>query len=203
MRKSISSQTIFTLLAVGVSMAALFVSMYQSAIMREQTELLIQQTKAQAWPHLDLELYRGFSWITEEGRTIDEFKITVQNKGTGPAIIEGLKISYNDTLVQNWEALFALMGVPDSIPLVLNNTRLHNRVIASNEEIRLIDFARNTELRKWVFKHSDKLNVQVCYRSVFDEYWTSERNGFQTNQEFTTKNQVEACTWDASALFVQ
>lgn len=203
MTKPISSQMLFTLIAVFISFAALFVSIQQSRIMKEQTELMVQQTKSSAWPHLDIVLYRSFGWENEEGSVIDEYKIAIQNKGTGPAILEGIKILYDGKTSKNWNHFFELTKPPKNIELNRNNSTINGQVIAAGEEIRLVDFARNYPLRSWVYEHGDKISLQICYKSVFDDHWILERDGFKTNLEIPTKTQVEGCNFDAEELFME
>lgn len=100
------------ILAIGVLIAsfAAFVSMRQASIMNEQTAILLQQTKANVWPYLYLNLDRGY----DQGG-ISNYRITITNKGTGPAIIERVKVSYAGEAVENWNSLYEKAAVPDSV----------------------------------------------------------------------------------------
>lgn len=97
MNRKIDPQLILSLGVLLISFAAVYVSMRQANIMNRQTEILLEQTKASAWPSLSLSLRRGFV----ESK-IDEYRISVTNKGTGPAIIKGVKVAYNGQSVKKW-----------------------------------------------------------------------------------------------------
>ncbi|MEM7381168.1 MAG: hypothetical protein AAF361_08205, partial [Bacteroidota bacterium] len=109
-------------IAVGVllaSFAALFVYVRQANIMSEQTRILMEQTKANAWPHLSLELYRGYS---SDG--MSSFKITVSNKGTGPAILEQTQVAFDGTEAESWQEFFEIINIPDSLPVVYSSSNI-------------------------------------------------------------------------------
>jgi len=104
--------------------------------MSEQTKILLEQSKASAWPHLSIWMNRGFG---KAGMI--QFSIIISNKGTGPAIVEKAVITYDGKSVENWQTFFEAIGVPDSIPVTYSNRDIRGRVLASNEELTLIDWS--------------------------------------------------------------
>lgn len=187
------------IIAVGVliaSFSALFVYMRQAAIMSEQTAILMQQTKASAWPRPALSVNRAYD---TEGK-VTQLSIHITNKGTGPAIIEGAMIKVGDRPVKDWQEFHEVIGVPDSVKINFSYSSIYGNIITPNEEFRLIDWSFNDPLMEYIQSKADKISISICYRSVFDEFWILEREGFKN----FTKNNVnvsENCSFSADQLF--
>lgn len=191
-----------TLISFGVFLlgfCALFVSIRQASIMNRQTEILIQQAKASAWPILEIGLSRGFDSLGN----ITNYLLGVSNKGNGPAIIEAVKLSYKGRSAQKWGDLIELTGIPDSISITYTNDIISNRVLAPGGELLMLDLSFNPLLMRWVFSHADKLEIAICYRSIFDEHWTVTRRGIQSNIEKTVLKSVEFCPFDPADSFLE
>ena len=171
--------------------------------MSEQTRLLVEQNKAGAWPHLELSLTRSFS-MTEEGEVaLTGYVIGVTNKGTGPAIVEAVSVKYEGQPVQNWNDLYEVANRPDSVLLGHSNSSIMNKVVAPNEEINILDLDGNASLRNFVYALGDKISMEICYRSVYEDYWKVTRTGFQTNLEQAKTEKVQGCTVTPEALFIE
>lgn len=197
-RNKVDSQLLIAIGVMIISLSALFVSIHQADIMNKQTDVLLQQTKASAWPHLEIELDKSES---REGVTL--FKIHVQNKGTGPAIIEGVRVSYDGDLTQDWGQFFQLAQVPDSIPSRMSNDKLDNSVLSANEDFMFVDLTINEPLMRWIYVRADKIKIDICYKSVFDEHWLISRSGFQTNVEITERQSVDSCSFKPEEVFIE
>lgn len=185
------------------SFAALLVYMQQAKIMREQTDLLIQQTKANAWPHLTIEVYRGFG---QKG--LHTFKMQVLNKGVGPAILEQTRISYDGTYLENWDEFFDVIIVPDSISISYSNNNINERVIASNETLELIDWSNyrgestNTPLMNYIDSKTGKIQIEICYKSIHGEQFSVRRTGFKTDLEVNERNVGNICNSNGTKVFL-
>ncbi|MDY8135021.1 hypothetical protein [Aquimarina sp. 2201CG5-10] len=182
------------LIAVGVliaSFSALFVYMRQASIMSEQTEILLKQTKANSWPHLDL----SFSYNNPKEIEYKRFSLSVVNKGIGPAIIQNVTISYNDMNIKNWNELYTELKIPDS---VLQSghaySSVSNKVVSPNESIQFVDWSGNKELMRILRKNAGKIKVSICYKSVFDEFWKVERTGFDGVTKEIVYSRPETCS---------
>ncbi len=186
------------LIAVGVliaSFSALFVYMRQAQIMNDQTEILLQQSKANAWPHIDISLN-----VSTQNDSVKSFQISVINKGTGPAIINNVRLSIDGVAVRNWEDFFEKAEKPDSIAASWSASSISNSVISSNEEI-LIFSPFNSDLRTWFFNTASKVKMEICYRSVFDDYWVAVREGF-SGMEQSSARSLEECSFSEDQLFI-
>ncbi len=151
----------------------MFVAMYQASVMNRQTNILLTQTKANAWPCLIIEKneYGGL-----KSQSIEQYNYVVKNKGTGPAIIDAVRVSYKGEAAQTWDDLIQLMQTPDSILNMRTISQISKVVISANDEIKIIDYSDNYELINWVMKHGDDILVEIYYKSVFDETWMVKRH---------------------------
>ncbi|GAA0712893.1 hypothetical protein GCM10009430_03900 [Aquimarina litoralis] len=186
------------IIAVGVliaSFSALFIYMRQASIMSEQTEILLQQTKANAWPYLDL----SYSYNSSGKNDLDKiFSFALHNKGIGPAIIQDVSITYNDTLVKNWKEFHHALHINDSLLAIgYNTSSISNKVVSPNEKIRFIDWSKNTRLVDIVREKAGTIKIKVCYKSVFDEFWSVERIGFDGITKEINYSRPKTCSSDA------
>ena len=169
------------IIAFGVllaSVGALIVSSRQASIMNKQTQILLEQSKSSAWPSLSLQMGR-----TMNENELTNYSIIVTNNGTGPAIVEQVILTYDDKPVANWKEFYSTLKVSDSIPLVHTNSLLFNRVIRANEQFNLISWPQKKELRNYIHNKADKLKIEIYYKSVYNDYWKTERLGFKSNLE--------------------
>ena len=57
----------------------------------------------------------------------------------------------------------------------------------------MLDLTGNPSLMNWIFPFADEITIEICYKSVFDDYWLIRREGVQTNMEVTQRTSVAAC----------
>lgn len=193
MSKKFDSQTIMAIGVLVVSFMALFISVRQTNIMGEQTQLLVEQNKASAWPYLEIGITRGFTGNDETGYNMSDYQISVTNKGTGPAIVEGVVVKYNGREAEHWKELYQLMQLPDSITDSHQMSTITNHVFAQNEKLVILQLSTNQELMKWFHDHSENISIQICYRSVYDDHWTVHREKLSGDQHQTETQKVDAC----------
>ena len=203
--KKIAPNLIIALGVLLTSFAALFVYVRQTNIMSEQSRILLEQTKSNAWPHLSLDM-----WVGDRDGKIVTYKFIVQNKGIGPALIESVKISYDGTFVENWDEFYKVLQVPDSISISQGTQNIHARVLAANESMSVIDWSTseglndNTELAMFIFERGDKIKIDICYKSIHGDAWRVTRNGFRTDLEELVRIQLDECeTESGEKLFLQ
>ena len=114
-------QNIIALGVTIISLCAFIVSVYQTQIMQEERELMREYSRASVWPRLALSASKGHN--SEDGR-INHFELFIMNNGIGPAIITDVKVTYKDTVANDWWELFKLQGIPDSIETDITNASL-------------------------------------------------------------------------------
>ncbi len=203
MFRKIDSQTLMAVGVLLVSFIALFISVRQTSIMGEQTRLLVEQNKASAWPYLEINLHRGFE-RNENGKSeIADYRIVITNKGTGPAIVEAVRVLYDGQPARNWHNMYRIGNLPDSISGSHSNSSVMNKVIGTNEQVQMLKLSNNSELMSWVYERGDKITLEICYRSVYDDHWVVRREGFKSNLEMATSEKADACTVAPADIFVE
>lgn len=196
-KRKLDAQFILAIGVLIISVAALIVSIRQASIMNRQTDILLQQTKANAWPSLSISLHS-----TIKNDTINSYLIKIANKGTGPAIVEGVRFSYQEESFQRWDEFFKRIQIPDSVNLSRSTSSIYNRVIAEGEEVELINFNGNWELIEWVYAKGKNIKIEVCYKSVFEDYWLIHRDGIVSN-EISKVEATEGCIFEESEMFLE
>lgn len=155
-----------------VSFSALFVSMYQARIMNKQTEVLLTQTKANSWPCLTI----GKTELGDKknGR-IGTYYFTVQNKGTGPAIVQGVRLTFKGKVAKDWMHLHDVMQTPDSIKRYRILSPISQSIVSADELVRIIDYTNNLNMIDWMIKNGNDLLLEIYYKSVFGDIWLVKR----------------------------
>ncbi len=189
------------IVAIGVllaSIGALIVSTRQANIMNEQTKILLEQTKSNLWPSLSIGMERN---VQNDG--LKGYAYYIHNRGTGPAIIEQTFISVDDKFISKWSELYEIINVPDTINRGHGNNLLLNRVIKPNEDFKLIDWTYNPNLMNFVYNESHRIHIIICYKSVYDDYWKINRNGFKNNFEPNISIKLEECNNFDKPIFIE
>ena len=189
------------IIALGVllaSIGALIISTKQATIMNRQTEIFLEQSKASSWPSLSIGMSR-----TVKDKGLEKYYLAISNRGTGPAIVEQTRIFYDGQPVANWADFYETINVPDSIRKSHGNDILINRVVKANEDFLLVDWSYNPALMNFIHERSDKIKIEICYKSVFGDRWLVKRTGFKSNLERTETAAVEACSTAEGKVFLE
>jgi hypothetical protein len=143
--------------AIFVSIATLFVYLYQARIMQNQLHTSV-------WPYVE--------WLYSNGN--NQFIITVQNKGIGPAIIRDVTLKLDDAEMGSNSDLFKTLLGHTNFEFV--NSTVAGRVILPGESIEMVHVYDSVAARAidslllWDnSKH--KLTFELCYCSVYDDCW--------------------------------
>jgi hypothetical protein len=152
--------------AISISLVSIFLAIQSGRAM----ERLVQ---ANSWP---------FVMITYSTSNLDgtpHNHLDIANKGVGPASIESLEVSYAGKPVKSPRALLnAMLGRTTTapIPRIMQSSVVHS-VLSAKEQITIVDFVRDdfsVEDYAVVKAGMEKIVVQVCYCSVFDECWLGD-----------------------------
>ena len=164
-KKGVSIQAMSSFLALVISVAALFVSIYEANLLRAQEKMMI-------WPYVEV----GPSYSS------DGFNIVVNNEGIGPAIIRSIEVSYNGQKFQSWEELLDHIKPGYKIDYGTSGmSNINGRVIRPGNQIRALHLPWNEETR-FIAGQLANFKVKVCYCSVADNCWIFD---------ITTKDRIE------------
>ncbi|MEL6719231.1 MAG: hypothetical protein AAFO82_07760 [Bacteroidota bacterium] len=171
-----STNTWLSLLAVLVSFGAFGVSVYEAGIMREQQkimyqeqQLMLEQQKASVWPYLESDV----NYIYRPEKSAVTFKL--KNKGVGPARLDQFQLRLNDSLVDGYGQILAL--ITDLLPKDIDGNvnfgyQPPKGILSPTEEVTWlsIELPRFSDdrgiLGNFLF------NFDLCYCSIYNDCWT-------------------------------
>ncbi|GAB4171831.1 MAG: hypothetical protein Kow0020_06700 [Wenzhouxiangellaceae bacterium] len=153
-------ETVGSIVAIVVGVAALFVSWDQGRVMREEV-------RASVWPALQVD---GFASREDDGFLVG---LQVHNAGVGPALVQRLTLRHRGALVPDVDAL--LKHMPPGADLSLQT--LEGRVIAAGDQVRPFELRYRAlpgmnpvEFMQWL---GENWMAEVCYCSVLEQCWVS------------------------------
>jgi hypothetical protein len=127
------------------------------------------EQKAAVWPYLEKDFVIQF---LEDGSSL---KLAVRNKGVGPALIDGIHLFYQDSLLSN-----NYLEASDFFGQFFKEESLKNfswgipgnKVLSPGEEITLIQieagrYSGDIKEIRGVYD----LRVYICYSSIYDDHW--------------------------------
>ena len=154
-------ETVGSISAMVVGLAALVVSWDQSRLMREEI-------RASVWPALQVD---GF--VTRDGDTIAT-GLRIENAGIGPALLENIAIRHRGDLVPDIEAMDALM--PEGADR--SQTLVTNRILAAGDEIQPLTYAYRTASEHDAVEIMQAMRrdwrIEICYCSALDQCWVTD-----------------------------
>jgi hypothetical protein len=169
-------------LELAVAIAALVTSVTSIWLSLSQGDDMARLVQAQSWPYLE---YIS-SNTGENGEPVID--LMIRNAGVGPAKVESFSVSYGGRPVKGWAQLIAACCIPPDtprdridLPALTDNRmisgRLITRVLDASDSLTLLHLPKtdaNAPLWKRLDEARFKLELGVCYCSVFDECWTSD-----------------------------
>lgn len=166
--KMLGQQAPLAIMATIVSTCALCVSLYQAHLAR------LQQF-ASVWPYVSVGGHNSANG------TQQAWGITVANNGLGPAIVEGVTVSYKnnsmsfqtmiDTFVAQYSRIDSLRDLNYAVSSVEKGV-----VIPAGEKIEWLSVNlvyHNQPQNKIIFEHLNQLELKVRYKSLYGEIWES------------------------------
>lgn len=153
--KSGTINLIIAISAVVISASALYISIQEVRIMREQQ-------KATMFPYLTLTKF-----YNSEG-----YGIRLKNSGNGLAKINSYKIHNDSIYFKNWLDVQQKLAPDVKVDYSVINTvgNIRDEIVTQNEEVNII-FLKWTEETRKLEKHLFSLKVELCYASLLDDHW--------------------------------
>lgn len=168
-------KTFKTFAVILISLFALFVSLYQTRILVQQTQLNTESAKAQLWPRVNLDFGGVFS---TEIASYEEVWLKMTNVGIGPAIIQDFQIEYKGEEFSSWWSLCQYLlpnEVYSSSNFSMTNANPTNQVIQAGESITVFALApqepTDFQVAFEALVAEDGPQISCCYQSVFKDSW--------------------------------
>lgn len=144
--------------ALIVSLITAFVSIYSAFIDRAYA-------RASVWPRL--EIYRSYNY----GDKNPYFLYGVNNKGTGPAVIEFARLSANEQPIIKWDDYLTLRTGREVSHI---QSHLGSLVLTAGE--KLVALHVPSAEAATILAENDNLQIELCYCSIYDECWLVDRS---------------------------
>lgn len=145
-------ETFIAVAALIVSVTAVVVGIYEAKLQRAHD-------RAEVWPHLEIGTYTSPKGVG----------IILQNTGIGPAIVKSVIVAVDGKPMHNWdEALTALFRRNTSSD---ENYTAANSGIRAGDKLTLVGVVSSKIPKPGFSAYGPRMNVVVCYTSVFDDAW--------------------------------
>ena len=183
------SDAFVSLAALITAVAAVVITMEQTKVMREEAALERRNARISVMPSV---------WVaTFIGDTSEEsyFKIVMNNRGLGPAVIESFAVTYKGEPVGNWDDLARRMATDIETPKSFEGDTLGSwrspvspglmlEAGGTAEPLRIFGTTDPEGLRLFM-RGAPYMSVSVCYCSLYGDCFHTEL--------FRRPEQVEAC----------
>lgn len=135
------------IIASLVGLLALLVSGYTAWIQR-------QQVRAQVWPHLTVA-------YQDSG-----YKLTVFNKGMGPAIVRSVRVTVDGKPQPDWERVLGALGLPVAD---YGHSTIAGTVLGPGDALSVVVFPDEPAYARFRRAMSAHGLMDICYCSTLDE----------------------------------
>lgn len=147
--------------AVFIGVCALAVSLYETSLMREEQRAAVIPL---------LELSRSF-YIDQSGEGKTRLYLQAENVGIGPARIADFRVTVDAKPQLTWRSTMqALLGRDE--PVAYGQSTINRRTVPPDRLVTMFDL-RTTALTSELVAEFDRLELEACFCSVFDECWTT------------------------------
>jgi hypothetical protein len=164
-------EMLLALSAVFISLCAMVLSAVQVIIMRDEQQILREEQHMSVWPRLQLEVSTKLlspDVQSFEDSTKIKVKITVHNKGVGPALVGAAR-----TFVDGKPATEFVTALAEVLPAKSINagfSRITERTMLPGDSLDVAVFYAFASNRR-VWQSLNRLGLQICYCSVYKDCW--------------------------------
>ena len=155
---------------LALALSALALSVGSILISIQNEDAMHRLVTANSWPCLQM----SHGNILEGERVLH---FDVRNAGIGPATVEKVVLTYKGQAVQSAaELLERCCNVAAGAQVKLVRNALSEHVFSPRETMSFLSMIKEgTDPVIWDKLDAERFHVdiQVCYRSVFDEFWTA------------------------------
>ena len=162
--------------AVIIGLCALGVSLYETSLMRSEQRAAVVPI---------LELGRSYN-VSATDPSRNRLSFLAQNVGIGPARVIDFRVTVDGELFTTWEAAIrAVTDAESSISYAMST--INGRTIPPDKTIEMFKLS-DLEYLDAILVNFERVDVEACYCSVFDECWTTKMTTFGASEP------VDSCT---------
>jgi hypothetical protein len=171
-------EMLMALSAVLISLCAMVLSAVQVIIMREEQQIMREEQHMSVWPRVELSLSTELPDPNVKSfadSTIVRVKISLQNKGVGPALVGSIQAFVDDKPGPDF--LEALNQVFPARSFGGSFYRITDRALLPGDSLHMAVFwVLDTE--QGVRQRLNRLGIRICYCSVYKDCWSVTRAQF-------------------------
>jgi hypothetical protein len=152
-------------------MVAVFVSIYEARILKEQQIIMQNQEKTSVWPYIDGQLsYRYAQQL--------EISFDFENKGIGPAKVRKMDLIFNGAVVSDYTVLLDSLDnyFPEEANMGASFQPATGDVLSPGEEVTSLLIQSDRFPGDVQRIRNIALQFDLCYCSVYDECWAIDQN---------------------------
>lgn len=176
-RRGIKWDAVAAIIAACIGLLSLVVAGYTAYVQRRSANVLLQQTRAEVRPYLQVSAsdFLPGKYVTGDTDGMVAGKggrFMVVNKGVGPAKIKRVEVDVNGHPQSNWSGVLGLFGVrPDHMA----TSKFAGVVVAPGETLDVLVLRDKAwdAIKFRLLSGDTKLTIQACYCSTLDECWVS------------------------------
>lgn len=166
--------------AVVIGLCALGVSMYETSLMREEQRAAVIPI---------LELGRSYN-VSQSDPSKNRFSLIAQNVGIGPARVVDFTVRVDDKPQPSWDVMLkALTGQDQRIRHSMSV--INNRTIPPDRTIEIFELKDMAFINR-VLEEFDRVELEACYCSIFDECWTTTSTAFGASEVVASCSKSES-----------
>ncbi|HSJ69190.1 MAG TPA: hypothetical protein VK921_16030 [Anditalea sp.] len=159
------SNTLLTFSAIFISLATLFILIYQTSLASKQFDLEQKQQLASVMPYIQ---------ISAGHSTPEEFKIFITNDGIGPAFLKNIRVHYEGDVYENIDLAKFIINEKITYQGALYEYAniFPGNVIPANQSISHLRILKGKQpnIDKDIF-YTGQVELEIEYASIYDERW--------------------------------
>lgn len=163
-------ETFIAVAALVVSISAVVVGVYEASLQRHHD-------MAEVWPHLEIGVFTNSKGAN----------VILLSTGIGPAIVQSARVTVDGQLRHDWNAVLRTLNNRE--PGYFENYSVVGHGLRPGDQVTMIGMSPGDQPANF-WTAMARVGVQVCYRSVFDEFWIVESKSLGHG---ITWNQVANC----------
>lgn len=161
----IDRSDVISIMAMLLSLGAIFVSIKQTDILKEQQKIMASQQEGSVWPHLEIGPEINSDDVSAS------FLLQLKNNGVGPAIVTDFKFNKESQTKLDETELLKLVEKLDLAP-ILGYKFIHpnGRTIPADTKVDLVYLKvadPNKNFEKLYELMDELINNHFCYESLY------------------------------------
>ena len=158
---------VLALIAVLISVCTMVISLVETSIMQKQQQAMTESAKASVWPYVTTLMTTGM----DNGEI--QFKIVVENKGVGPALVNKIEVLYDDKPIEKTLIDAIRNHCPEAEVTNIFSNSIQKMILSPGETKPIASvYLREADFMKFV-QFTEKVNTAYCYSNIYGDIWTS------------------------------